>query len=464
MIKRVFISFGMILLLSFTSCGGSSSEEAKQLLTKILQLVGIPQTMVANICQDNNRNGICESLELQASIILNQGDTAEDILQKITESEDGRYFLETYDETKPILLVLNSTTVKYDGGVITLNFDGFESKEQNESKEISILQSMIDADHISENDVKAIRELDNKDAQDKFYATLLEDLETNINTLRDKGLDAQGAMSANVKEIAEELLAFGVEDTLPKKLNVCNGDSACIDEVLNSLSIELLITNAEAEEIKKSQEAIATTDNSNQNKIDMAKYYFPSSSITKEYITSTTRDGQESQTSSHSEIFTVNDNVITQKNSNGGTQTTTIKEDTIVSIQPNDKLITYSRYSQVGDVLYTIPLDSTINDQIGGTAVTTGEMVCTLGETINEFSNKDYIYTGDILKINCIINSKTELTSSINSDFLSTTTTKGTTIQYVQKGIALITSIGDSCSEGNFIPKTCTHTETNYLK
>jgi ABC-type Zn uptake system ZnuABC Zn-binding protein ZnuA len=42
------------VVVSLTSCGSGSSEEAKELLLQILTIVGIPQDMVVNICQDSD--------------------------------------------------------------------------------------------------------------------------------------------------------------------------------------------------------------------------------------------------------------------------------------------------------------------------------------------------------------------------------------------------------------------------
>ena len=154
--KRFMWVLTIVALLGFASCGGGNSDEAKALLQKILNLVGIPQNIVVNICQDEDRDGICAINELQAKVTINRGDDMDTILQKLTDNKDGSYFLEIYDSTLPILLVLeDSDAVHYDGGKFTLNYSGFENN-QNE-KELSILQSMIDAGHLKTQDVEAIR-------------------------------------------------------------------------------------------------------------------------------------------------------------------------------------------------------------------------------------------------------------------------------------------------------------------
>jgi hypothetical protein len=260
---------GLTILLLLTSCGSEdSSKEARELQKKILNVVGIPNNIIATICQDDNKNSLCEDTELQAKITFNRGDSTTDIWQKISQTSDGKYFLETYDITKPILLVLKDSTVKFDGGKFTLNFDGFGNDKKKEEKELSILESMVDADTIEPEAISAIKKLDNKIAQDKFYNVLLNDLKSNINTLRTKGLDSKNSMKANIKEMADELLSNGIIEELPNKINSCGIKETCIDKEINKVSKELLITESEAEEIVNVQHLVnqAPTVNGGQDK------------------------------------------------------------------------------------------------------------------------------------------------------------------------------------------------------
>ncbi len=251
--KRFIWLLSIISMFILVNCGGgSSSKEAKELLQKILQIVGIPHEIVVNICQDGNENGICENFELQTKVTLNKGDSFDDIWQKITLTEDGKYFLETRDPTKPILLELqDEAKVNYDNGKFTLPFNGFKTYEQNETKELSILASMVDKNYFSDSDLTAIRNLKNNTTQDKFYAKLLDALETNINTLRGAGLDAQNSMLANLKEMASELIANGIKNTLPKDLNNCGIDMGCVDTRLETVYDKITISTEKANVIKE---------------------------------------------------------------------------------------------------------------------------------------------------------------------------------------------------------------------
>jgi len=63
--KKFLWLLSVVAILGLINCGGGSSEEGKKLLTRILNLIGIPQSIVVNICQDENRDGICGVFEFQ---------------------------------------------------------------------------------------------------------------------------------------------------------------------------------------------------------------------------------------------------------------------------------------------------------------------------------------------------------------------------------------------------------------
>ncbi len=247
MVKRVIISFLIIIgiVIGLDGCGKKkSSNEAKELLTKILQIVGIPQDIILNVCQDGNKNGVCESVEFQSKLIITL-DKGEIVWEKVKESEEGRYFLETYDHTLPILLELQDAyRVDFNDGKFTLLFDGFETKEQKEVKELSVLQSMIDSKYLSKNDAKGIRNLGNDYAQDKFYEYLFQSLENNLNNLGIKGFAPHEAMVINIEKMANKLIENNITTDLPKQVQECT-DNECIDKALNVLETALVIDDNE---------------------------------------------------------------------------------------------------------------------------------------------------------------------------------------------------------------------------
>ena len=223
----------------FSACGGGSSKEAKELQQKMIKIVGIPQGIIANICQDDNTNGFCEETELQAKVSFDQGDSMQDILSKLTLTGEGRYLLETYDPSKPLLLELKDGQSQYFTDSFILPFNGFKNNE--DEKELSILQSMIDKDFLTPSNVSSVRVMKNVD---DFYKMLLSALEENIDALKKQGSTTKEAVAENIKGMAETLIKNGIENTVPTNVNNCNGEQTCVDDTLNVLFRELVVTNA----------------------------------------------------------------------------------------------------------------------------------------------------------------------------------------------------------------------------
>lgn len=247
MLKKVLISLGVVLLLTFASCGGGSSKEAKELLQKILTVIGIPQEVITNICQTSNSSDVCEGMKLNSKTSNGKNKT----WQKIEETGVGQYLLETNNPCEPILLELQDDDVIDDNGEFMLKFSGVELGQT--TKELSILEAMIDASYISSSSVSSIKSLNSTEAQNSFYTTLYVDLKTNINKLRAGGLTKTQAIRGTLKEMADELSDYGVGQTLPDTLNSCGNDTVCIDNEINRLSANLIIDNSEAEVIVNSQ-------------------------------------------------------------------------------------------------------------------------------------------------------------------------------------------------------------------
>jgi hypothetical protein len=231
--KKFFWVLSIVSILGLASCDSGSSEEAKRLLTKILNLVGIPQTIVVNICQDENGDGVCGVLELQAEVTIKKGDSIATIWNKITNTAEGKYLLETYDATLPLLLELQDSSSEYYTDKFTIPFNGLKSTE--EEKDLSILQAMVDAGHLSADDISAVKEMDN---QEIFYETLLKNFEINLNTLTEQNLSSPRAVLANIKEIAEELKEAGIADELPKKIDGCEDNNSCVEESIEETIID----------------------------------------------------------------------------------------------------------------------------------------------------------------------------------------------------------------------------------
>jgi len=259
MLKSFFISLGVVVLLGFTSCGGESSKEAKELLSKILQFIGIPHSIIVNVCQDSNRDGICGAKELFTKITIKKGESIDDIYEKIALTSDGRYFLRNVDLNIPILVEIeDSKNIQYDGGKLTLKFNGFETDNQNETKEISTIQLLMDLGYLTVQETQALKETPNREVID--YA-IFESLENNYNLLRDESLNSKIARDKGLEVLANELKKVDIANELPKQIVLCEDNASCIKSSVTTTSQELNITKEEAEiiaqEVKRESRHIA---------------------------------------------------------------------------------------------------------------------------------------------------------------------------------------------------------------
>jgi len=250
MLKKLLWIASFIGVLSFISCGGGS-EKAKELLKEILSLVGIPQEVVMNICQDSNNNDFCESIEIQAKVTIKEGDSMATIWEKITQTAEGQYLLETATPCTPILLELQDSDVEYDDGQFTLKYSGIEFGQTE--KELSVLGAMVDGEYIASSEVVSIKKLNQIDAQNSFYATIYKDLKSNINILREAGLTKIQAIRGTLTEMAKELSSYGVASSLPDTINGCGADMDCVNNEMIKLSSRLIIDDNESIEIVNTQ-------------------------------------------------------------------------------------------------------------------------------------------------------------------------------------------------------------------
>lgn len=441
-------SIALSVSLLFSACN-KSSEKGKALQQKMINVIGIPQDVIANICQDDNENGVCESVELQAKVNFRQGDSMQTILSKLKQTAEGRYLLETYDPSKPLLLELKNEKSKYFKNIYTLPFNGFKKSE--DEKELSILQMMIDKGTLTTQNVTLARAMKNVN---DFYAILLRDLEHNMDILTKKGLSTKQAVAGNTKEIADELIANGIENRIPAEMNSCNGDKKCIDGVLNPLSKEIVLTDAEADAIVQEQQDVNRNGNdNNQGKIDFAEY-LSKTSVTKNFTTKSKSSLQENEyVYQDTQNINRRGNILTYLNDNqeeNGSSTITINSTNLLVKYDNPKYdnnkYTINRYINKGDTTWKW----TWTDKGDGYSYTTNES-CKLYDIIDNFSHGGYSYRGKIIVNKCYVNSKSEYTYNNESH---TTTTSNISYNYFQKDIGEIATMQDICYDKQGLAKT----------
>lgn len=415
------LSISSMLILA--NCGGGS-KEAKELLQKLLTVIGIPPSAVMHICQDDNNNDFCDSVELKA--ITNSDEVWQSdatVVAKVTETSEGRYLLETETPCVPILLELQDSDVTYDSGEFTLKFSGVEYGVSE--KELSILEAMIDAGYLNTSSVSSIRNLSQEVDQNKFYALLYQDLKTNLNTLRATGLTKTQAMVGTLKEMAEELMSFGVSGTLPDRINGCNGGAECVDIALEELSKQLLIDENEANVIYEAQKdnngemIVREVSCEEPNIIDLAEY-FPNTSTNNSLLQ---KWSWSDETTRINEKVSINNNILTFEYTTENI-TVTINSDSINITDSANIQQTLKRHVSIGDTIgnyYLYPMEGWYVSQ----------PTCTLDGIQQNFSHGGYEYYGDIIREKC-----THRYSSDAADVVYV---------YRQKNIGRIAHIDDDC-------------------
>ena len=166
--KKKFLVFIGLLLLNFTGCG--SSDDGKALLKHSVQLVGIPQDIVVNICQDKNNNGSCDEGEFQAKVKVKQGDTIAQMWEKVKFDADARHIIENYNPAWSIIMEIDGKkSEKYTNVDLALTY-------KPQTQELSVLQAVVDADFLKEAEVAKLKSLENRE---KIDLVLLESLTKN---------------------------------------------------------------------------------------------------------------------------------------------------------------------------------------------------------------------------------------------------------------------------------------------
>ena len=264
--KKIIGLLTIAIIISLTSCGGGS-EEAKELLSRLLTIVGIPQDIIVNICQDGNENGFCDSIELDNITFIKNN-----FFTKVLLGSDGSYELQNYDPTKKIIMEMQ------DKASIEQNDGNFSLEYKGTSQELSILQAMVDADHLKDDDVKNIKIMAGKDT---FDEVLLNSLTLNLNNYLRNSMQVRNAMGANLQELGRVFKDDLPIKQLPTRIKeYCKGDVTCIKDTIENFPVNLdteeqdIYTIAQARRVKKLvNDKLLETFQCNANEIRTVKHY-----------------------------------------------------------------------------------------------------------------------------------------------------------------------------------------------
>ena len=264
--KKIIDLLTVVIIIGLTSCGGGN-EKAKELLSRLLKIVGIPQDIIVNICQDDNDNGFCDAIELDNITFIKNN-----FFTKIFLGSDGTYELQNYDPNKKIIMELqDKVNIEQNDGNFSLEYKGT-------SQELSILQAMVDADHLKDDDVENIKIMEGKDT---FDEVLLKSMLLNLNNYLKNSMQVRNAMEANLQELGRVFIDDLPIKQLPARIEeYCKGDTTCIKETIENFHVNLdtdeqdIYTIAQAKRVQKLlNDKLLETFQCNENELRTIKHY-----------------------------------------------------------------------------------------------------------------------------------------------------------------------------------------------
>lgn len=183
--------------------------------------------------------------------------------------------------------------------------------------------------------------------------------------------------------------------------------------------------------------------------IDLAEY-FPSKSMTKT-ISVVERDGDDVSKSHHDEIINVTGKTIMTTINTELSEKVVISDTniTITDLEDNETTSIY-RHVDIGDTTFSAKSTETQNTDLG--KITSNfNANCKIKSKESRFEKNDNVYTGDLLKIECInegtivYDIKPSLINHVSKDLNGTHDFYDISYSYLKKGLGEVASINDNC-------------------
>jgi len=197
----------------------------------------------------------------------------------------------------------------------------------------------------------------------------------------------------------------------------------------------------------------SSSKNDGEGSIDLAKY-FPNKSMTKTFINTEEFNGNINK--SHSdEIIVVNGNTITTTIDTEVTEKVVFSDKNITittfDSEEGDSVESMYRNIDLGDTLFSKKIESTKSNDLGN-ITTKLNHICTIKSKEDKFEKGDNIYTGDLLKVECLVEGEVIydvkqdiLDVGIGTDLNGSHTIYDKSFFYLQKGLGEIVYINDDC-------------------
>jgi hypothetical protein len=189
--------------------------------------------------------------------------------------------------------------------------------------------------------------------------------------------------------------------------------------------------------------------NDGKGAIDLAEY-FPSKSMTKT-ISVVERDGDDVDKLHHDEIIKVTGQTITTTIDTELSEKIVISDTNITTTDLEDNE-TYSiyRHVDIGDTIFSAKKKETENTDLGKITYNFNAN-CKIKSKESKFEKNDNVYTGDLLKIECITDGtiiydiKPSLISLVAKDLNGSHDFYSTSYSYLKKGLGEVALIDDNC-------------------
>ena len=188
--------------------------------------------------------------------------------------------------------------------------------------------------------------------------------------------------------------------------------------------------------------------------IDLADY-FPAKSMTKTFST-VERDGDDVEKSHYDEIIEVVGNTITTTVEGEVWDKTTITDKNITT-EDDGEIESMYRHVDLGDRFYSRKIEESEDTPLGKVTRSLTH-VCTIKYKEDRFEKDDNVYTGDLLKVECLdkgtvnLDLKPSLSGYVSDDLNGSHDYYDTSYFYLKKGLGEVAAINDDCVINSKLP------------
>jgi len=204
----------------------------------------------------------------------------------------------------------------------------------------------------------------------------------------------------------------------------------------------------------------SSKNNDGKGSIDFAKYY-PNKSMTKTF-SSVERNGDELLNSHNEEIIEVVGNTITTTVDGEVLDKVVISDNNITTTnfdkEDGDTVDTMFRYVDVGDTLLSEKIKFRETTDLGE-KITQLNHLCKVKSKASKFEKNDHIYTGDLLKVECIAEGEMIydikqgiLDAGVAADLNGSHSIYNKSYVYFKKDIGAVAFIDDDCITNSKLP------------